>query len=473
MPLRPCATARALFILSVLALLTGRPGPGQDLVIVLPNADQPFCATETFDLPVQARVDVPEGCEAQIHWSIDVEGRRYTATTAPDERGILHIDAPPTRSDSFGPAEVHAVVEFVPGLFTGTGEFAGEGALRFTGPGDGTNYEGYIVSPCTGGGGPGGGGPGGETQSMAVGQRTDEPAGGKTNLIRAFCTDAYKAAPSHATVFGTPWTSTSTTHWAYWTRQAVTYGNEQNAHDLEILEAVWYISDRTGVDSETPVYNRLLAGIGYPRQGPIKNVGEDHTPPSPPQVTDEGDTTRVSTELRAAWTSEEPESGISEYVYSIGTEPGAGDVVDWTSAGGVPSVTHTGLLLAAGTYYITVRARNGAGLWSESGASDGIVVVESTFGDATVYGFPNPFSPASDGVMQIVFFAAAPGHATLRLYDASGELVWQAERASRAGQNTISWDGTSEAGRTVARGVYFYTLQHGGATVVKPFAVIE
>jgi hypothetical protein len=53
--------------------------------------------------------------------------------------------------------------------------------------------------------------------------------------------------------------------------------------------------------------------------------------------------------------------------------------VDWTSAGTETSVTSTGLSLTAGTtYYFSVKAQNGEGLWSATGSSNGITAEEET-----------------------------------------------------------------------------------------------
>ena len=105
--------------------------------------------------------------------------------------------------------------------------------------------------------------------------------------------------------------------------------------------------------------------------------------PPAPTITDDGATTTTPTQLHATWTSADPESGIVEYQYAIGTtptDPGSGYVVGWTSTGTTARTTQTGLSLAIGpTYYFYVKAKNGAGLWSAVGVSDGIQYVpEST-----------------------------------------------------------------------------------------------
>ncbi len=113
--------------------------------------------------------------------------------------------------------------------------------------------------------------------------------------------------------------------------------------------------------------------------GLLGNVGSsngimvDSTPPTTPVVTDDGDTTSVLDRLHATWLSTDPESGIAEYMYCIGTSSGATDVVGWTSAGTNEGVTVTGLTLdPVLRYHFSVKAQNNAGAWSAVGASDGI-----------------------------------------------------------------------------------------------------
>ncbi len=91
----------------------------------------------------------------------------------------------------------------------------------------------------------------------------------------------------------------------------------------------------------------------------------DSTAPTTPAVTDDGAFTASATQLHAAWSSSDAESGIAEYQYAIGTTSGGTEVVTWTSTGTTASVTRTGLTLTNGTtYYSSAKARNGAGSWS-------------------------------------------------------------------------------------------------------------
>jgi hypothetical protein len=140
---------------------------------------------------------------------------------------------------------------------------------------------------------------------------------------------------------------------------------------LSLQEGVtyyWYVRARNGVGLWSPV-------------GVSDGILVDASAPVTPVVDDGGVYTTDGTRLQASWTSSDPHSGIAEYQYAIGTspaDPGSGYVVAWKSAGTATQATETGLSLQEGvTYYWYVRARNGAGLWSQVGASDGILVESS------------------------------------------------------------------------------------------------
>ena len=115
----------------------------------------------------------------------------------------------------------------------------------------------------------------------------------------------------------------------------------------------------------------------------------DTTPPDPPQVWDSSDAldreiqgqgTRETTYLAAYWTASDPESGISRYQYRITKDAPDGTIIrNWAQLGIVndglyTSVVTKNLRLAEGQHFFSVRAQNGAGLWSTPGYSDGIWV---------------------------------------------------------------------------------------------------
>ncbi|MBI1972240.1 MAG: fibronectin type III domain-containing protein [Candidatus Aenigmarchaeota archaeon] len=106
-------------------------------------------------------------------------------------------------------------------------------------------------------------------------------------------------------------------------------------------------------------------------------INIDTTAPTTPSVTDGGSFTASTSQLAVSWTaSTDAESGITEYQYSVGTTAGGTQTLGYTSAGLATSATISGLNLVNGnTYYINVRAKNGAGSFGTAGSSDGIKVV--------------------------------------------------------------------------------------------------
>ena len=130
----------------------------------------------------------------------------------------------------------------------------------------------------------------------------------------------------------------------------------------------------------------------------------DVTPPTTPVVADGGVYTTDASDLYATWQSQDPESGIARYEYSIGTTPGNVNVVAWTSIGPATTGTLPTPALVPGTaYYINVRAINGVELTSAVGSSNGITFLsplEDPDGDgytnqSEVAGKSDPFNADS------------------------------------------------------------------------------
>ncbi len=102
--------------------------------------------------------------------------------------------------------------------------------------------------------------------------------------------------------------------------------------------------------------------------------GPEPSPPTTPVVTDDGTLSVRRSALHAAWSAEDPESGIRNYEYRL-LEQGGAVIRDWTDAGPATSVDATGLPLVLGrTYVFEVRATNHVGTVGGVGASDGIAV---------------------------------------------------------------------------------------------------
>ena len=99
------------------------------------------------------------------------------------------------------------------------------------------------------------------------------------------------------------------------------------------------------------------------------------------------DTVYSNNTVYANWQAAiDPNSGIQEYFYSLGTTPGGNDIVDWTSAGQNISITLSNLNLSYGTtYYFSMKAINYAGLTSQVVSSDGFFVSSLNYPMANFY----------------------------------------------------------------------------------------
>ncbi|MFC1573153.1 FlgD immunoglobulin-like domain containing protein [Candidatus Eisenbacteria bacterium] len=68
---------------------------------------------------------------------------------------------------------------------------------------------------------------------------------------------------------------------------------------------------------------------------------------------------------------------------------------------------------------------------------------------------PNPFSPET----RIEFDLPAAGWVTLSVYSPNGRLIRKLVNGEREpGSQSVRWDGSDDAGRKAASGVYFYDL---------------
>jgi len=91
-------------------------------------------------------------------------------------------------------------------------------------------------------------------------------------------------------------------------------------------------------------------------------------------------------------------------------------------------------------------------------------VAELPDGYSLKQNYPNPFNPTT----QIDFSLAEGGPVTLEVYNLQGQKVATiVDRIMSAGEHTVEWDATSEAGVKVSSGVYFYRLSAGDVTQSK------
>lgn len=122
-------------------------------------------------------------------------------------------------------------------------------------------------------------------------------------------------------------------------------------------------------------------GGGGPGRMTLGSQIQDTSPPPAPTVgfpgieprTDGGEARAFSAELRyfeAEWSAHDTESGISAYEYALGTSPGGTELRDWDEVGGRTRIrVEPANLSPDRPIHVSVRARNGAGLWSPVGVS--------------------------------------------------------------------------------------------------------
>ena len=71
--------------------------------------------------------------------------------------------------------------------------------------------------------------------------------------------------------------------------------------------------------------------------------------------------------------------------------------------------------------------------------------------------FPNPFKTK----VNFNFYSKTEELTTLRIYDIKGQVVFQSQTMMFSGNNSISWDGKSQQGTNIPKGIYFYELELG------------
>ena len=94
---------------------------------------------------------------------------------------------------------------------------------------------------------------------------------------------------------------------------------------------------------------------------------------------------------------------------------------------------------------------------------------------ALLQNFPNPFNPDT----WIPYQLREDGEVVINIFDMRGKLVREFDLGFRSaglhvGQDrAVHWDGTNNAGETVASGVYFYSIRAGDFGAVKKLTVVR
>lgn len=150
----------------------------------------------------------------------------------------------------------------------------------------------------------------------------------------------------------------------------------------------------------------------------------DASAPDTPVVMDDGAYSASKSKIHASWFASDLDSDIAEYQYAVGTSVGAADVVGWTSAGGamdaVIAIPDPGMQIGT-TYYVSVKAKNGAELWSEVGSSDGLQPVALTDKIGQVKALPDGVVGVAGKIVTAVF----PGGFYIQEADKSSGILVQ------------------------------------------------
>lgn len=154
------------------------------------------------------------------------------------------------------------------------------------------------------------------------------------------------------------------------------------SHTWTGSEATWIVGTKAcpATTSALPYYLHIKGYNQANSPGEASDLGPyyvDSTPPEAPAVID-GKYTVTSNTIYASWHASDPESGIKQYEYAVGTSPLGTQTKGWTNAGADTSATISGLSLVPDTtYYVSVRATNNAGLLSSPASSTGFQVALS------------------------------------------------------------------------------------------------
>jgi len=170
--------------------------------------------------------------------------------------------------------------------------------------------------------------------------------------------------------------------------------------------------------------------------------------------------TNSKTSLSANWnTSTDPNSGIAQYWYCIGTTAGDSNTVAWTSNMTANTITQTGLNLTQGQfYYFTIRTVDGAGLVSIKTKSNGqkVDTLSGTTTVAHLNGFTNSIdlypNPALNKV-NIVYALEQNASVSIAITDITGNVIMKDADNKVTGKHEQSFDISN-----LAKGIYFVQI---------------
>ena len=191
--------------------------------------------------------------------------------------------------------------------------------------------------------------------------------------------------------------------------------------------AVYYVSIKAITASREEVIgttNGVIVDITPPQLvGSIEQFDVEFSPTQPTEYQGNNHT------ITAKWQFIDLESGIISYDWAIGSYPGGNDVQDYVSVGLATTASNTSLegnLTHNTTYYITVRATNGAYLVEEI-TSSGITYIATELNSTALELL------VMVSHIEVFEFRAANGSNV-------GPMVLRTDRTDTA---TVSWNGVS------------------------------
>lgn len=122
------------------------------------------------------------------------------------------------------------------------------------------------------------------------------------------------------------------------------------------------------------------------------------------------------------------------------------------------------------TYTYVLKAVDTRGLEAEAGRLSATYHQPEAMKFALEANYPNPFNPSTT----IAFSLAAAGHTTLKIYNASGQLVRTLLNGKvEAGRHTAIWDGRNDQNQAATSGVYFYVLESGNQSATNKMIMLK
>lgn len=162
-------------------------------------------------------------------------------------------------------------------------------------------------------------------------------------------------------------------------------------------------------------------------------------------------------ELYANWDSvKDPHSGLLEFEVAIGTTAGDDDVMPWTNKGLASSIAHlVSNPVYNQVYYVSVKAKNGAGLVAEA-SSDGQAYVDESLDIESsdfelVEMYPNP-------TVDLLYFEGLKSGTEVKVYNMQGKLVLQENLSEQKNKINV---------KSFASGAYNVVLLSGEKLLIK------